>query len=180
MHPEWQRCLIFDLISFLEWEHSIGHPVKVQLFISSNSPFLISDVDMDEITVMSKDIEVQEKTFAQNIHTILKDSFFKDSGAMGEYAKRKVDHVYEIMTDYLGKGKKSTLEWNMQLAEECSSIIEKIGEPLVYKDLREMYEEIWGKEEKNTVFGKQISEMSNEELMKQMKAAQEELERRRK
>lgn len=178
MHPEWQRCLIFDLISFLEWEHSIGHPVKVQLFISSNSPFLISDVDMDEITVMSKDIEVEEKTFAQNIHIILKDSFFNNSGAMGEYAKRKVDHVYKILTDCLDNENESTVKSNMQLAEECNNIIEKIGEPLIYKDLREMYEEIWGKEEKNTGFGKRFSEMSNEELEYQMEAAREELKRR--
>lgn len=178
MHPEWQRCLIYDLISFFEWEHSIGHSVKVQLFISSNSPFLISDVDMDEITVMSKDIEVEEKTFAQNIHVILKDSFFKESGSMGEYAKQKVDRVYKILADCLENN--STFKLNMQAAEECNNIIEKIGEPLIYKDLREMYEEVFSKEEKNTGSGIRISEMSDEELRQQMKAVQKELERRRK
>ena len=180
MHPEWQRCLIYDLISFFEWEHSIKHPVKVQLFISSNSPFLISDVDMDEITVMSKDIEVEEKTFAQNIHVILKDSFFKKSGSMGKYAKQKVDRVYEILAGCLKKKKNPAFEQNMQEAEECNNIIEKIGEPLIYKDLREMYEEAFGKEEKNLESGKQFSEMSDEELTQQMTAVQKELQRRRK
>ena len=180
MHPEWQRCLIYDLISFFEWEHGIGHPVKVQLFISSNSPFLISDVDMDEITVMSKDIEVEEKTFAQNIHVILKESFFKESGSMGEYAKQKVDRVYKILADCLGKKNNPTFEQNMQDAEECKNIIEKIGEPLIYKDLREMYEEAFDKEEKNKESGKRISEMSDEELTQQMRAVQKELQRRRK
>lgn len=180
MHPEWQRCLIYDLISFFEWEHSIEHPVKVQLFISSNSPFLISDVDVDEITVMSKDIEVAEKTFAQNIHVILKDSFFCQNGSMGKYAKQKVDGVYKILAERLKNKDISVFERNVQEAKECNNIIEKIGEPLIYKDLREMYEEAFGKEEKNIESQKLLREMSNEELMRQMRAAQEELERRRK
>lgn len=179
MHPEWQRRLIYNLISFFEWEHSIGNSVKVQLFISSNSPFLISDVDIDEITVMNKDdIEVKEKTFAQNIHVILKDSFFKNNGSMGEYAKQKVDRAYKILTDCLEDN--SGFERNVQAAEECNNIIEKIGEPLIYKDLWEMYEEVFGKEEKNTKSEKRISEMSDDELRQQMKAVQEELKRRRK
>lgn len=178
MHPEWQRCLIYDLISFFEWEHHRKYPVKVQLFISSNSPFLISDVDADEITVMDRDIEVKGKTFAQNIHVILRNSFFMRNGAMGRYARHKVDRVYKDLNDYLEK--KSEFEWNTQAKKECHDFIEKIGEQLIYKDLREMYEEAFGREEKEIDFGRQISEMSNEELLQQLKAAQEELERRRK
>lgn len=178
MHPEWQRCLIYDLISFFEWEHSMKYPVKVQLFISSNSPFLISDVDKDEITVMDKDIEMMEKTFAQNIHVILRDSFFMRNGAMGRYARHKVDRIYKDLNECLEK--KSKFEWNTQAKKECHDFIEKIGEKLIYKDLREMYEEAFGRGEKETGFGRQISKMSDEELLQQLKAAQEELERRRK
>ncbi len=181
MHPEWQRCMIYDLIRFFEWEHRKGKPIKVQLFISSNSPFLISDVDMDEITVMDEKIKLDEKTFAQNIHVILKDSFFQKSGFMGEYARQKVDYVYKILSCCLEKRNKDILisDEEEKAAKECSNIIEKIGEPLIYNDLREMYEEIFHKE-KYAESSERFKEMPLEELKRQIKAAQNELKRRRK
>ena len=99
---------------------------------------------------------------------------------MGKYAKQKVDGVYKILAERLKNKDISVFERNVQEAKECNNIIEKIGEPLIYKDLREMYEEAFGKEEKNIESQKLLREMSNEELMRQMRAAQEELERRRK
>ncbi len=180
MHPEWQRRMIYDLICFFEWEHRKGKPIKVQLFISSNSPFLISDVDKDEITLMDKNINLDEKTFAQNIHVILKDSFFKKGGYMGEYAGQKVDYVYHILSDCLKKRSKyiPIPEKEEKAARECSKIIERIGEPLIYKDLWEMYKEIFHKETAES--DQQLKNIPVEELERQIKAAQEELARRRK
>ncbi len=173
MHPEWQRSLIYDLIRFFEWEKECGKPIRVQLFISSNSPFLISDADVSDVIVLDDEIELKDKTFAQNIHTILKESFFMKSGSMGEYARQKIDRVYRCLMSYIEGG-----DYKEDFTkEEMEDIIERIGEPLLYQDLKELYAEAFETGKQDEIETDSLSEKQLEELIKR---AREELERRRK
>ncbi len=173
MHPEWQRSLIYDLIRFFEWEKECGKPIRVQLFISSNSPFLISDADVSDVIVLDDEIELKDKTFAQNIHTILKESFFMKSGSMGEYARQKIDRVYRCLMSYIEGG-----DYKEDFTkEEIEDIIERIGEPLLYQDLKELYAEAFETGKQDEIETDSLSEKQLEELIKR---AREELERRRK
>lgn len=81
MHPEMCRHFISDLINFLN-----AYPEKkFQIIISSHSPFIISDIRKENILLLSKEDEntsitqIKENTLGQNIHNILKNSFFLDN-----------------------------------------------------------------------------------------------------
>jgi hypothetical protein len=71
-------------------------------------------------------------TFAANIHTLLKDSFFMES-TIGKFAKCKINDVIRFLTDDEYKG-----DMNKQRAKY---IISNIGEDLVKNKLQKTYSE---------------------------------------
>ncbi|MCM1269812.1 MAG: ATP-binding protein [Ruminococcus flavefaciens] len=96
MHPEWQRKLINDIITFLE-KINFNHQFfsNITLLFSSNSPFLMSDLPEECIQLFDADCTGQ-KTFGQHIYTILKDRFFMQKGTVGEFATRCINKALEV------------------------------------------------------------------------------------
>lgn len=137
LHPAWQKKLINLLINTLS---KIFNNAKVQIILTSHSPFVLSDLPKSKVTFLMQstakntDSEILEhkQTFASNIHTLLADTFFLDNGFIGDFAKRKIDTVIQDLNSY-----KSI---DQPRKEEIRKIILSIGEPIIKRKLLEMYE----------------------------------------
>ncbi|MFN8256027.1 MAG: AAA family ATPase [Bacteroidales bacterium] len=157
LHPKWQKEFINNLISGL---NVIFKGKKIQLIFTSHSPYIVSDLPKDNIIFLKrgtekdkpidKDISAEgncivvkgdelrnmERTFGANIHTLLTDSFFMEGGLIGEFAKKKIEEVISTIKDKQTEKK-----------DEIVKIINLIGDELIKKRLKDMYDEAFGKVE---------------------------------
>lgn len=133
LHPEKQLAYVNNLLKLLQ---ILYQEKKVQLIITSNSPFIISDIQSSNILYLEKKEEKIEivkstisNTFASNVNVLLLDSFFVKNGLIGEYARKKIDSILQdLNSDNLSKSKYLHLE----------ELIKIIGEPVIRKKLETM------------------------------------------
>lgn len=142
MHIEWSRNFISQLITIIDdlafkCKDQTQENVKLQLIMTTHSPFIVSDVLNNSIIELSKkdaNSIVVEKThnssFAQNFQRIISDEFFMDKFC-GEYALQKVQRIIDIIRD---NNKISAEEQN-----RIEALIEEIGEPIVRNKIKQMY-----------------------------------------
>lgn len=136
LHPSWQKRLVNDILYYA----NIHKYNKLQLIMSSHSPFILSDLPKQNVIFLEKDektgncINASNKVdinpFGANIHTLLSHGFFMKNGLMGEFAKNKIDEVIK----YLNTNQKSTITND----KEAQNIINIIGEPIIKKELQRM------------------------------------------
>ena len=99
LHPEWQRRLIHVLTAFIPKIYPKSCVKDVQIVLSTHSPLLLGDIPRENICFLkgsnnAGDIAGEsEETFGQNIHSILKDSFFLSNGTVGEFAASRINHI---------------------------------------------------------------------------------------
>lgn len=101
MHPEWQRTMIYILTAYLPSIYPLPNTRDMQLILSTHSPLLLGDIPTENVTYLengrpinggdNKSDSILGGTFGQNIHTILKESFFLGNGTVGEFAARKIN-----------------------------------------------------------------------------------------
>jgi len=142
-HPKWQQRYIKSLVDFLA---QIYKSYKVQIILTTHSPIILSDIDHSSVIRISKNtnesrgsaLEVknsEEKTFAQNIHTLFVNSFFldiKNSGeTLGDFSYSKINYCLELLNNAL-EGKSVILDNGLKFIEY---LVDKIGEPVVYEML---------------------------------------------
>lgn len=97
-HPEWQRGYIKTLLEMIN-----SRQRKVQIIVTTNSPFLISDILSGDITYLmgeqikekTKEKEI-ERTLGQNIHKLLKDNFFMKY-TIGEYSRDIIEKIMQCL-----------------------------------------------------------------------------------
>lgn len=97
-HPEWQRRLIHILTAFLPAIYPQDCIKDLQLILTTHSPLLLGDIPRENVRFLYRAKEGEliqgencSETFGQNIHTILKDSFFLEHGTVGQFAANKID-----------------------------------------------------------------------------------------
>lgn len=133
-HPSWQRSIIYDLISFLEWEETNFKAYdNLQLLLSSNSPFFLSDLPKTKLIHLEQGNapEQRRQTFGENIHTILKNSFLKKDGLMGKFAQSKIEKAFMLLKqEEIGRE-----EWNY-----IDEIMQLVEEPILKHALWELYQ----------------------------------------
>ena len=152
MHPEWQRKWLDVFLELLEdieqvmWTQydynnrddksskrkttimSPSNKLKVQLFIATHSPFMLTDFKGDNIEKMQREEDkdgnrfgkvvcVNEKiySFAGNIYDILKNGFFLE-GTLGYRTEKKL----KDLIDSIEKGRKYS-----------ETLIRQIGDPIL-------------------------------------------------
>jgi predicted ATP-dependent endonuclease of OLD family len=175
LHPEWQRKLLSRLVEFYE---VIFKEKNIQIILTSNTPFVISDIPKDNIIFMKKNnvnnlCEVISKhkigveTFGANIHTLLTNSFFMEN-TIGEFANQKIKNCIKIMDKYkqsigekISKEEfkeeyikymdcKENEEVNIEeMKKKIKYIIDIIGEPLIKRKLEEIYRTIFFEDTKD-------------------------------
>lgn len=162
-HPEWQRKYLSILLELIP---EIFPKKKVQLILSTHSPFIASDLPSQNIRYLEKrklggeeDKEYcsiiernDQNTFGANIYTLLADTFYMENGFAGEFAQKKIN---QILDDLLPDSN-STLEKKDR--KDILFKIELIGEPVIREKLLEMY----NNQKKETSIEEQIKLKENE------------------
>lgn len=151
-HPEWQRSYVKTLVDYI---HDTKTESKLQVVITTNSPFIISDILSEDIAYLSKEEKNFDRTFGQNIHKLLKDNFFM-SYTIGEYSRELIENImkwlyYEenvaIDADVpVDVGKELSRYFGKQIEpedyyEKIFCLINKIGEPIYREKLLDMLSE---------------------------------------
>ena len=128
LHPNWQKKALSYMIDFFKI-----FDIKIDLFITSHSPFILSDIPKENVIFLEKDektgncINASEKVnlnpFGANIHTLLSHGFFMKDGLMGEFAKDKIQSIIKYYEELLEK--ELTKEVNRKLRDKEKEIYEK-------------------------------------------------------
>ena len=133
LHPEWQRRIINILV---DWIREIFNDAKsVQVIMTSNSPFIISDIPKDNIVALElndgkRSIKEIEVSMGANIHELLSNSFFLDF-TIGEFTKIKIQNIVTLLKEdkMITEDKK----------ESVLKIIKGIGDPIIKSKLKEIF-----------------------------------------
>ncbi|MCD6069307.1 MAG: ATPase protein [Bacteroidetes bacterium] len=156
-HPQWQKQFFHNLNTALNNYSVKRRKIKVQLIVSTHSPFILSDFKASQVIKLQKAgkktviANYETQTFGSNIHTLLSDSFFLNDGAIGNFAKENI----QIVIDNLNKWRKLSPEEIQKLKSAPEFDIEKsyslnlisiIGDIVLQKKLFEMYFEIFGED----------------------------------
>lgn len=154
LHPQWQKKYLDMLIKSLNYLMPFK---KIQLIITTHSPFIVSDITNQNILFMhpqESDDFLIEDTFAANINELLSTKFFIQDGLTGQFAKNKINNfINELFR-----------EFDFKKLEEYRSFINIVGEPLVKSKLTELLnKEILEHSEENElmVLKMKIAELEN-------------------
>ncbi|MEK6508512.1 hypothetical protein [Myroides sp. C4067] len=93
-HPNYQREYIKELIEIL----SFFPDFQYNIMLSTHSPFILSDIPSQNVLKLKDGKPVAGdniNSFGANIHDLLADEFFLDKGFMGEFAKEKINEIFE-------------------------------------------------------------------------------------
>ena len=135
-HPQWQKGYLDNLLRYVSF---LFHNRKVQIILTTHSPFIVSDLPKQNLIFLKKgddgmcivaDEKLQSETFGANIHELFSNSFFIHDGLMGEFAKNKINEVITCC--------KSSKPLTQQQTSYFKSLIGIIGEPLIKYKLVEM------------------------------------------
>lgn len=168
-HPNYQKNYVKELISTL----SFFNEFKFNVIFSTHSPFILSDIPSQNTLKLKEGVPVNNKndinSFGANIHDLLADEFFMNSGYMGEFAADKIEEIINFMyiSNKISNVKKEIFElkksdnemkesfdkildyYTKQLLrlkqysrEEILEVIQLIGEPLIRIKMDEMFNQM--------------------------------------
>lgn len=135
LHPSIQVEFVINLLQFFSL---FMDKVKIQIIITSNSPFIVSDIPHTNLIYIENNDGVIKKnnnyaeyrTFGANINNLLIESFYMDTGTVGFFAKEIInDIISKLRTDNSTNVNK----------EEIYKMINIIGEPIIKEKLLKMY-----------------------------------------
>lgn len=139
LHPEWQRRYVYQISSFCK---ALFKDKNIQIIIATHSPIILSDIPQQNTLFLKKNAEngkVEcdggDKTFASNIYTLFRGSFFLKEGVIGENAKNM---LVEIAEDIRNKRE-----------DKKAHILKKInmiGDDFVRKQFLSLYKMHFGEE----------------------------------
>ena len=167
-HPEMQREFISRLLHGIQ-QLPFETIRSVQFMIVTHSPFVLSDIPVQNILFLKKNGEKASKegmaSFGANIHTMLVNSFFLKGGAMGEFAKETILKMIDQVNAVYLEGKLK------ELNGDVDKMIDKYCQ--VYRSLSEKYQ---NQLKKGTL---KVSNMEWEFIRKMTDVIQEPIIRRR-
>lgn len=94
LHPNAQRQFVEKLLKHLNL-HSVS---SINLIIASNSPFIVSDMTRDRLTLLDSGKNDITRTFGANIHEILATDFFMEK-TVGSLSYSKIFQISEDITN---------------------------------------------------------------------------------
>lgn len=118
-HPEWQRKYIYFIVEFFNTYYKNKN---VQIIFTSNSPYVLSDLNNSSVIIMEK--EEKNKTFAGNIMNLLIDNYFMED-TIGKFAEEKIKGIVNRVK-------------NKEVNSDDFKIIDQIGEDVIRKNIEEM------------------------------------------
>lgn len=142
-HPEWQRRFVSILTAFLQKIYPKECCREIQVVLSTHSPLLLGDMPSHNVVYLKKDKTTgitqadgsgSIGTFGQNIHLILRDSFFLQKGTIGEFAGKKIQYVvdgFEEIRRFLKDWQTEESQPDFSKAESYISKIKGEFEPII-------------------------------------------------
>lgn len=142
VHPNLEKKFLSLLMKIVnKVSQEIKEKVNIHFIVTSHSPFILSDLPKENVIFLKKDEngncknvtkETNIETFGANIHTLLSHGFFMSDGLMGEFAKGKINDVYNFL---IGEQSK------VKTKQEAQNIINIVGEPLIKKQLQKLFDD---------------------------------------
>jgi predicted ATPase len=131
-HPQWQKEYLYNLLKFVKIYFK---DVAVQVFITSHSPFIISDLPKQNLIFLQKNgpfteiAELDENVaFASNIHTLYTNSYFIKGGIKGKFSE---EWLNKELKDLFSSKKKINID-------RIRKVISLIGEPVLRSTLNDL------------------------------------------
>jgi predicted ATPase len=111
-HPEWQRSFLSDITGMV----SSLREKDVQIIVTTNSPFMLSDILREDVFSMhgseidTDGLDPALPTYGQNIHMLLAHRFFMEN-TMGKMSEDTLKWLFDLFARYhVNKNKKKMLE----------------------------------------------------------------------
>lgn len=151
-HPEWQKRYFSELLDYVKFLFPRN---KVQIILTTHSPFIASDLPKQNLIFLKQDDErmcrvanndIQFETFGSNIHELFTNSFFLEGGLIGEFAKEQIQEIFDWC-------KKTSKEGHTNIRNK----INIIGEPIIRVKLAEMYAKKMGENIEESRLQEQIN-----------------------
>ena len=164
LHPEWQRNYIDNLIEFLE-ELFKDDDVHIQVIIASHSPIMLSDVPKQNTLFLTQNANVkQPETFAANIYSLFKNTFFINDSMIGSFAEKKLQKLASDIYSINDNSKH----------DEIKKRINIIGDEFVRKQFMDLYYKKINIPNQVEVLQERVKELESE--LKKLKAQTHEKE----
>lgn len=139
-HPEWQRQFVQILSAFLSMEFGLCGIQDLQVVLTTHSPLLLGDIPPNNVTYLGGRGKTAN-TFGQNIHMILKDSFFLSSGTIGAFAGKKINDSAKALRQLADKNPNELTEEDCQKLKDQESLIALVAPGVLKNKLIELYEQ---------------------------------------
>ena len=141
-HPEYQRTFIYNLLNFIK-RLGLNKKCAFNIILATHSPFILSDIPDCNILYLKDGHQANQmitvNSFGANIHDLLRQSFFLENGATGEFAKHLIQQIIERIQELRESHTTlSTCEY-----QKWNAIIRQIGEPLIRTKLSMMLDEVY-------------------------------------
>ena len=141
MHPEMCRNFIFWAKRLIYSNNE--KDIKVQLIISTHSPFMLSDVLPAQITRISYDNEgmcrvlpqMERSPYGGNIYAIMNDGFFLDY-TIGEDSRLRLTHIISILNSIMDRD--NPTRENIGNALVLAEVVPYIGDNLIRESVARM------------------------------------------
>ncbi|MGV0830245.1 hypothetical protein ACTS9D_07040 [Empedobacter brevis] len=92
-HPEYQKQFIFELIRHLKKLKEF----KFNIIFATHSPFILSDIPSQNVLKLNEGLPIPDNdginSFGSNIHDLLADEFFLESGTIGKFAEESIKEM---------------------------------------------------------------------------------------
>lgn len=160
-HPDLQRRLIYNLIAALRQTNFI-HVRNVNFLMVTHSPFVLSDIPSNNILALNKEGRPVEhhntseviRSFAANIHDILRHPFFLEDGAVGKFAQK----FLEDLGRELGESD-NRVTFELGNSSNLKEKIDLIDEPIVHKIFMDEYRRKASSQEEIRLIDEQIRDL---------------------
>jgi hypothetical protein len=132
-HPKWQTEFLFKLINILPKLLD----KNCQIFLTTHSPFLVSDLPKSNLLFVQKDQDgnlsvipkeqIEGETFGGNIGELYLDAFFMQGSLISHFAASKIQAIVDKVKDN-----------KTQLTNEDRILIDEIGEQLIKLQIKKI------------------------------------------
>ena len=111
---------------------------SIYVLVTTHSPFILSDIPKDSILYLKggkkQDSDTYINPFCANVNDILKQSFFLESGFIGDFAQRKIKSFVTFLESFDGNR-----DANMLKAQE---LVDMVGDPIIRENLQCLLDDV--------------------------------------
>jgi hypothetical protein len=119
-HPDFQRTLLNELLNRLK-QVQFRKIKAINILFVTHSPFVLSDVPLNNVMFIEDGRQcypMSENTFGANIHTLLQHGFFLKGVPIGEFARNKINELFDTLSKPFKNGVEEDLEQRILMVSE--------------------------------------------------------------